>query len=75
MATLTHGRFDTATKAGPRRAARPGLVQRIAATFQTWRRRIDERQALAAFGWRDMHDIGITHADVMREIVKPFWKA
>ncbi len=76
MTSLTHGRFDGEIGgAVQRRPAQLGLAQRVADIFHTWRRRIDEREALAAFSVRDMKDIGIGYSEVMHEITKPFWKA
>jgi uncharacterized protein YjiS (DUF1127 family) len=73
MMTLTQGRFQTAGRAALQ--ARPGPFAALVSTLQLWRRRIDERNALAGFTWRDMSDIGISQTDVTREINKPFWKA
>ncbi len=76
MTTLTHDRF-AAVAGAPRQAApaKPGAFAALGATLRTWRRRIEERDMLASFGVRDMGDIGISRADVLREINKPFWKA
>ncbi len=74
MTSLTHERFDHRV-ASAKQPAALGLVQRVAATLQLWGRRIEERNALAAFSWRDMKDIGIGQSEVMHEINKPFWKA
>jgi len=76
MTSLTNDRFDLGVAREARRSSvEPGVVQRVAATLRTWRHRIEEREALAAFSTRDMKDIGIGRAEVMREITKPFWKA
>ncbi|MEO8558010.1 MAG: DUF1127 domain-containing protein [Rhodospirillales bacterium] len=75
MTTLTHERFTAVAATAVRKPAKRGLFDGIAATFQLWRRRIDERNALAAFSWRDMSDIGVSQSDVMHELNKPFWKA
>ena len=40
-----------------------------------WQRRYLERQALAAFDEHRLADIGLTRADLAREIAKPFWRA
>jgi uncharacterized protein YjiS (DUF1127 family) len=39
-----------------------------------WRRRAQERQALAAMGERDLRDIGLTSLDALHEARKPFWR-
>jgi len=75
MTTLTQNRFDAVAAPARRATTKPGLFAGLGVTLQTWRRRLDERNALAAFGWRDMQDIGITQSDVLGEISKPFWKA
>ena len=40
-----------------------------------WRRRAEERRALAAMSMRDLRDIGLTPLDAWREANKPFWRA
>lgn len=76
MTTLTHDRFAAVAGASRQAApAKPGVFATLGTTLRTWRRRIEERDMLASFGVRDMGDIGISRADVLREINKPFWKA
>lgn len=41
----------------------------------TWSERIRQRRALSALDDWVLKDIGLTHADVMRECDKPFWQA
>ncbi len=60
-----------------RRRAMPLLRQalnRIFAALQEWRRRGRDRAELARFDERMLSDIGITRADLWREINKPFWR-
>ena len=60
-----------------RRRAMPSLREapsRIFAALQEWRRRCRDRAELARFDERMLSDIGITRADVWREINKPFWR-
>lgn len=52
-----------------------GLLARARTLLATWRRRTEEREALARFSGREMQDIGITKTEVMREVSKPFWRA
>ncbi len=40
----------------------------------TWQTRAFERLRLARLDDRMLKDIGMTRADVMREISKPFWR-
>ena len=72
MATLAHDRIVIAA---PRKIAGAGLVERVKAQLALWRTRIEEREALAAFGWREMKDLAISDSDIRREIEKPFWRA
>ena len=39
-----------------------------------WRQRARDRALLARFDGRMLRDIGLTPADVMREINRPFWR-
>ena len=77
--------LGTATERGPRiareRVRRPAMrslfrpaLSRIFAALQEWRRRCRDRAELARFDERMLSDIGITRADVWREINKPFWR-
>jgi len=40
-----------------------------------WRRRINERAALARLTERELADFGASSADVYRELATPFWRA
>jgi len=40
----------------------------------TWQRRHKDRMHLMALDDRLLHDIGISLADVEREVSKPFWR-
>jgi uncharacterized protein YjiS (DUF1127 family) len=40
-----------------------------------WQERLEQRHLLAAMDERMRKDIGISHADALRESEKPFWKA
>lgn len=39
-----------------------------------WRQRRRERTELRRLSDRELHDIGITRVDAMREAGKPFWR-
>lgn len=54
---------------------RAGLLSRLAAKLRLWRRRIDERAALARLTQRELADFGASTADVYRELSTPFWRA
>jgi uncharacterized protein YjiS (DUF1127 family) len=49
-------------------------VKRIIATIREWRRRAHSRRDLVALDPRDLRDLRLTRADVMREAGKSFWK-
>lgn len=72
MTTLVHDRIAVTAPAG---AGARGLIGRLKATLALWARRIEEREALASFGWREMKDIAITESELRYEIAKPFWHA
>jgi uncharacterized protein YjiS (DUF1127 family) len=44
-------------------------------TLHIWRQRYQERQELARWTERDLHDIGLSRNDIAGEIAKPFWRA
>ena len=44
-------------------------------TLHIWRQRYQERQELARWTDRDLHDIGLSRSDIANEIAKPFWRA
>jgi uncharacterized protein YjiS (DUF1127 family) len=61
----------------PRSHGSAGIVEHVAAALRLvrlWRRRVRDRALLAAFDDRMLRDIGVTRADVTREIDKPFWR-
>jgi uncharacterized protein YjiS (DUF1127 family) len=50
------------------------IVGRVAAALRLWRQRARDRALLARFDSQMLRDIGMTPADVMREINRPFWR-
>ncbi|MEE8536358.1 MAG: DUF1127 domain-containing protein, partial [Kiloniellales bacterium] len=44
-------------------------------TLVLWQKRATERHVLAALDTRLLTDMGLTPADVAREVAKPFWRA
>ena len=52
-----------------------GVWANLAETFHTWRKRYQARQELSHWTDRDLHDIGASWSDVVRETEKPFWRA
>jgi uncharacterized protein YjiS (DUF1127 family) len=53
----------------------PGIWNHLGETLHIWRQRYQERQELARWTERDLHDIGLSRSDVASEIAKPFWRA
>ena len=53
---------------------RPGLAQRIAATWRQWRQNVRDRRALAAMTPRALRDIGLSEGLVEFELSRPFWR-
>jgi uncharacterized protein YjiS (DUF1127 family) len=71
--SLTNSHLSTASQS---RASRgEGGFLRFAANLRQWRRRIDERAALARLTPRELADFGASTADVHRELSTPFWRA
>jgi len=52
-----------------------GLLSQLAETIHTWHERYEMRRELSTWSDRDLHDIGISAADVAYEVDKPFWRA
>ncbi len=53
----------------------PGLFAQLGETFRVWRRRYRQRNELAQWTDRDLHDVGLSWSDIVRETEKPFWRA
>jgi uncharacterized protein YjiS (DUF1127 family) len=52
-----------------------GLFSQLNETFHTWGERLRSRRELAQWTDRDLHDIGLSCSDIVRETEKPFWRA
>ena len=50
------------------------LGARIKAFLNAWVQRMQQRQQLAAMSTYELRDIGLTHADVYREMQKAPWQ-
>jgi uncharacterized protein YjiS (DUF1127 family) len=48
---------------------------RLSSQFQVWLSRWRQRDELAHWSDRDLHDVGLSWSDVVREAEKPFWRA
>lgn len=53
---------------------RHGLTSALVAV-ESWIERHRQRQALLGLGAEQLKDVGLTEADVYREVEKPFWQA
>lgn len=59
---------------GPGRTTGPGLVAKVLTAAWAWYRTAQDRRQLARMSDLMLHDIGLTRADVEREILRPFWQ-
>jgi uncharacterized protein YjiS (DUF1127 family) len=53
----------------------PGLFAQLGETLRVWRERVRQRRELSHWTNRDLHDVGLSWSDVVREAEKPFWRA
>ena len=51
-----------------------GLIRRWVIVLGVWRERARQRRALMQLDDRMRKDIGVSQADVMHEVSKPFWR-
>jgi uncharacterized protein YjiS (DUF1127 family) len=54
---------------------RSGPLGRFSAQLQLWVSRWRQRDELTHWSDRDLHDVGLSWSDVVREAEKPFWRA
>ena len=52
-----------------------GFLARLGDTLHVWGNRWRQRHELAQWKDRDLHDVGLSWSDVLREAEKPFWRA
>jgi uncharacterized protein YjiS (DUF1127 family) len=52
-----------------------GLLAQLGETLHVWRDRSRQRRELAQWTDRDLHDVGLSWSDIVREAEKPFWRA
>jgi uncharacterized protein YjiS (DUF1127 family) len=50
------------------------MVLRVPRIVWPWFTRVKSRQALAMLSDHMLRDIGLTRADVERELMRPFWR-
>jgi len=58
-----------------RRPVRRAALWQLGATLAGWARRVRENNELARLDERELHDIGLTRADVQMLLDRPIWRA
>lgn len=51
-----------------------GFFTQLRQNVHIWRERARQRRELAKWTDRDLHDVGLSWSDVVREVEKPFWR-
>jgi uncharacterized protein YjiS (DUF1127 family) len=77
MSTLQH-RLAAAQQRRPSVDNAPATPRRLAilsGALVEWLRRWRSRESLGRLTERELRDVGLTQADVVRECGKPFWRA
>ena len=52
-----------------------GLLSTLGETLHLWGDRWRQRRELSHWTDRELHDVGLSWSDVVREAEKPFWQA
>ena len=52
-----------------------GLLARLNSRLHVWISRWRQRDELTHWSDRDLHDVGLSWSEVVREAEKPFWRA
>jgi uncharacterized protein YjiS (DUF1127 family) len=52
-----------------------GFLSGLGETLHVWGERWRQRRELSHWTERDLHDVGLSWSDVVREAEKPFWQA
>ena len=52
-----------------------GLLARLNSRVHLWISRWRQRDELTHWSERDLHDVGLSWSEVVREAEKPFWRA
>jgi uncharacterized protein YjiS (DUF1127 family) len=52
-----------------------GVLARLGSRLQLWISRWRQRDELTHWSDRDLHDVGLSWSEVVREAEKPFWRA
>jgi uncharacterized protein YjiS (DUF1127 family) len=70
-----HGALPASTNGASTRVAAFLLAaRRMAHMVWVWRSRVETRRAMSMLSDHVLRDIGLTRADVDREVMKPFWR-
>ena len=70
-----HGALPASTRsASTRVAAFLPAARRMAHMVWVWRSRAETRPTMSMLSDHVLRDIGLTRADVDREVMKPFWR-
>ena len=70
-----HGALPASTSGAATRVAAFLLAaRRMAQMVWVWRSRAETRRAMSMLSDHVLRDIGLTRADVDREVMKPFWR-
>ena len=52
-----------------------GFLSGLGETLHVWGERWRQRREVSHWTERDLHDVGLSWSDVVREAEKPFWQA
>ena len=52
-----------------------GFLVGFSERLNVWGKRWRQRRELSHWTDRDLHDVGLSGSDVVREVEKPFWRA
>jgi uncharacterized protein YjiS (DUF1127 family) len=52
-----------------------GFLSRVSHQFHVWSDRWHQRHELTHWSERELHDVGLSWSEVVREAEKPFWRA
>lgn len=52
-----------------------GILGRLSYRLRIWVNRWQQRHELTHWSDRDLHDVGVSWSEVVREAEKPFWRA
>jgi uncharacterized protein YjiS (DUF1127 family) len=59
----------------PQEPALTRILRQLADVTHLWRKRAHDRRVLASLRARDLQDIGVTRAEILREMNRSFFRA